>query len=93
MKELKVYTAPTPDGKELADYCLKSESDREIARQKRKHSLENALFCDKLAKAYGLAASTHRGWKMAFFYDNKAQLWSKWQKRWLAIADEFKEEA
>ena len=34
MSELKAYIAPTPDGTGLADYYLKSEADKVIARHK-----------------------------------------------------------
>lgn len=69
----------------------KSEADREIRRQKRKRCLNNAWWCLKLSNTYTLSAYTHRGWKVADYYYEKAELYRKWRKRWLEIADKFKE--
>jgi hypothetical protein len=55
MSELKAYIAPTPDGKGLADYYLKSEADKVIAdKDKDIQRLEKLcesyrIDCDNLA--------------------------------------------
>ena len=67
--------------------------EKEIRRHKYKRCCENVWFCKRFVIAYALAASTHRGWKICSFYDDKAELWRKWRKRWLELADKFKEEA
>ena len=43
MSELKAYIAPTPDGTGLADYYLKDEVDKVIARHKYKRCLAMAM--------------------------------------------------
>lgn len=72
--ELKAYIAPTPDGKGLADYYLKSEADREIRKQKRKRCLALAKMCGR-----------------SMIIACRADFYGEWQKRWIAIADKFKE--
>ena len=66
--------------------------EREIRHHKYKRCFDNAWWCLKLSKAYAWSASTHRGWKIAGYYDEKAELYRKWCKRWLKIAEQFKEE-
>lgn len=53
--------------------------------------LDNAWWCRKLSNAYAWSASNLRGWKIAVYYDKKAELYRKWRKRWLALAEKFKE--
>ena len=66
--------------------------EREFRHQKYKRCLNNAWFCQKLSKECALAAYTHRGWTIERHFDKKAELYRKWHKRWLAIAEKFKEE-
>lgn len=52
---------------------------------------DNAWRCRKLSNVYALIAYTHRGWKIAGYYDDKAKLYRKWNTRWLKIAEQFKD--
>lgn len=72
-------------------YVIQSRAENEIRYRKYKRCLDNAWWCRKLRKVYALSASTHRGWKIAKYYDEKSELYCKWQKLWLALADKFKE--
>lgn len=74
---------------ELADTCRFYED--ELRHQKYKRILDNVWWCRKLSREYAWSASTHRGWKIAGYYSDKAELFRKWHKRWLKIADKFKE--
>ena len=65
--------------------------EEKFRNQKYKRCLDNAWWCRKLINVYALSAYTHRGWKIAGYYNEKAELYRKWHKRWLAIADKFKE--
>lgn len=65
--------------------------EKEIRHHKYKRCLDNAWWCKKLSNVYALNASTHRGWKIAGYYDEKAELYRKWRKRWLELAEKFKE--
>jgi len=87
MSKLKAYIAPTPDGKGLADYYLKSEADRETARQKRKRCLALAKWCDERIFRVERDYSFWRYGK-----DYAINFYKKWRDRWLAIADKLKEE-
>lgn len=58
---------------------------------KYKRCLNNAWWCRKSSNAYAWNASNHRGWKIAEYYDKKAELYRKWHKRWLELAQKFKE--
>lgn len=62
----------------------------ELNWNKHKRCLDNAWWCKKLSNVYALNASTHRGWKIAGYYDDKAELYRKWNTRWLKIAEKFK---
>ncbi len=70
------------------DGYLKSEADK---YHKYNRCLDKAWWCRKLGLVYAISASTHRGWKIARYYDQKAELYRKWRKRWLEIAEKFKE--
>lgn len=85
MSELKalhafdVYEAYTKTGDDdAAQVYLKSEADKVIARHKHKRCLANANVCAE--KLYRQNLTTY-GYE---FY-------CKWLKRWLAIAEKFKE--
>lgn len=65
--------------------------EKEIRHQKYKRCLDNAWWSRKLSNVYTLIAYTHRGWKIARYYDEKAELYRKWNKRWLKIAEQFKD--
>ena len=64
--------------------------EKEIRHQKYTRCLNNAWFCQKLSKECALVAYTHRGWTIDRHFDNKAELYRKWHRRWLAIAEKFK---
>lgn len=68
-----------------------AEKDKELRHQKHKRCLAMAMWCKKLSHVYALSAYTHRGWKIARYYDEKAELYRKWHKRWLELAEKFKE--
>ena len=65
---------------ELAQIYLKSEADRYIAHQKYKRCLAMAGYCRLRARWFGDNA----------FY--KKEQWAlQWHKRWLGLAEKFKE--
>lgn len=76
MMTYDVVMTPSDDG----HWVLKSEADREIRRQKHKRCLRNAEGCKNKAWFYGDV------------HDRNAALtmW-KWSKRWLELAEQFKE--
>ena len=82
MSELKAYIAPTPDGTGLADYYLKSEVDKVIARHKYKRCMAMAWWCGSRAYIHEHGSE----------YDEDLVAWfGKWNKRWLELAEKFKE--
>ncbi len=72
-------------------YVIQARAEKEARRHNYKRCMDNAWWCRKLSNVYALIASTHRGWKIARYYDDKAELYRKWHKRWLKIADQLKE--
>ena len=85
MSELKavrafdVYEAYTKTGDDdAAQVYLKSEADNVIARHKYKRILAMAKLCH---------------WKMGVFIykKEKNEFYFRWHKRWLKIAEQFKE--
>ena len=64
---------------------------KKLRHSKYKRCLDNAWLCRKLSNAYALSAYTHRGWKIARYYDEKAEFYRKWRKRWQELAEKFKE--
>lgn len=70
---------------------IKDEQLAATRHSKYKLCLDNAWCCKKLSHVYALSAYTHRGWKIARYYDEKAELYRKWRKRWLKIAEQFKD--
>ena len=79
MSELKTYIASRTDGIGLTDYYLKSEADKVSARHKYKRCLAMAMWC---SAELGMLVST---------WEFKIKHYKKWQKRWLKIAEKFKE--
>ena len=85
MSELKVILA-TPhlkmknacDG--AIEVCLKSEADKVIARHKYKRCLAMAWWC---SAELGMLVST---------WEFKIKHYKKWYKRWLELAEKFKED-
>ena len=76
-----------------ANACKEIERDnKQIRHSKHKRCLDNAWWCRKSNKAYAWSASNLRGWKIAVYYDKKAELYRKWHKRWRELAEKFKEE-
>ena len=69
---------------------LRDSMEQALCHQKYKRCLDNAWWCRKVSNAYAWSASTHRGWKIARYYDEKAELYRKWHPRWLKIAEKFK---
>ena len=84
MSELKAYIAPTPDGTGLADYYLKSEADKVIAHHKYKRCLGIAAVCFEKSYSTTLVKYDKESGYRLNFYD-----W--WGKRWLELAEKFKE--
>ena len=81
MSELKAYTYDDMlDGNADVDveYYPKSEADKVIARNKYKRCLAMAKLCH---------------WKMGVFIykEEKNEFYYRWHKRWLAIAEKFKD--
>ena len=86
MSELKAYIGPHPTDHTLTEYYLKSESDKVIAEkdkelrhQKYKRCLAMAWWC---SAELGMLVST---------WESKIKHYKKWQKRWLELAEKFKE--
>ena len=90
MSELKAIDMIVNDDYKTKVY-FKSEADKVIAHQKYKRCLDNAWQCKKLIYVYTVNACNHRGWNIERYYDKKAELYRKWHKRWLKIAEKFKE--
>ena len=63
---------------------------KDVERQKYKRCLDNAWWCRNSSNAYAWSASNLRGWKIAVYYDKKAELYRKWHKRWMKLAEKFK---
>lgn len=70
---------------------IKDEQLAAARHHKYTRCLDNAWWCRKLRNVYALIAYTHRGWKIAGYYDDKAELYRKWSERWLNIAERLKE--
>lgn len=75
--ETMVLDEARPQDMPYAVY-LKREADKVIARQKKKRCLAMAKLCH---------------WKMGVFIykEEKNEFYYRWHKRWLAIAEKFKE--
>lgn len=71
----------------------KSEADKVIARHKYKRCLAMARWC-RLHDEFTQLESERLGLpRRAIFmeYRRKAMWWNKWHKRWLELAEKFKE--
>lgn len=64
---------------------------KDVEHHKYKRCLDNAWWCRKFRNVYALIAYTHRGWKIAGYYDDKAELYRKWSNRWMNLAKKFKD--
>ena len=82
MKTYDSIMTPSDDG----HWVLKSEAYREIRHQKYKRCLDMVAYCD-LKMSYWAIREIHEG------DTSKFDLYSKWQERWLELAERFKEEA
>ena len=96
MSELKAYIGPAPDEKGLADYYLKSEADKVIAHNKYKRCLAMARWCRESLRLMRTYEVTEDFWNLepgqdAEYFCKKGDFYSKWRKRWLELADKFKE--
>lgn len=78
---------------ESPDGCFydADEADREIRRQKRKRCLAMADkcvdLCHKAKDLYRWAEDEN----LEYHYNRKIEFFARWHKRWLAIAEKFKE--
>ena len=83
---------PNTDGNVYPVPCLvylKDEADKVIAHHKYKRCLAmadmcNAKYDEEDAKVNGCGAS----WE---YISKEMKFWERWQKRWLKLADKFKE--
>jgi hypothetical protein len=98
MSELKVYVKPIKTnmfGKMIIgqSYYLKSEADKVIAHNKYKRCLVMARWCRihgefTQSESESLGISQHA---VFLEYRRKAMWGNKWRKRWLELAEKFKE--
>ena len=83
MSELKAFNMPRYAGEfTMHEVYLKSEADKVIAHQKFKRCLAVARRCHGeslwwYSKGYG--------------FEKYDKFWEKWEKRWLKLADKFKD--
>lgn len=80
--------------KNAADNAVMAKQRAEALKRERHHKykrcLDNAWWCRNSSNAYAWSASNLRGWKIAVYYDKKAELYRKWHKRWLELSEKFK---
>lgn len=88
MSELKAYIGPAPDEKGLADYYLKSEADKVIARHKYKRCLAMAEWCNSEMWRETFACFRPRNTKEVWRYEHK--YWAKWRKIWFKLYKKLK---
>ena len=79
MRSYDVEMVPTDNG----PWCLKSEVDAYIRHHKYKRCLAMARLCRARYNEWAAYYPTTTTRKMRFLY--------KWEKRWLKIAEKFKE--
>jgi hypothetical protein len=101
MSELKVILAtPHPKMKNACDGAIEvylkdeadkviAEKDKELSRQKYKRCLDKAEMCQAMydkedTKVNGRGAS----WD---YISPEMKYWERWQRRWLELAERFKE--
>ena len=92
----KVIAELEADYKEACDRLqtanlIKDEQLAATRHHKYKRCLDNAWWCRKLINIYAMNAYNHRGWKIEGYFDKKEELYHRWYKRWLELADKFKE--
>ena len=61
---------------------------KKMVHHKYRRCLDNAWWCRRSSNAYAWSASNLRGWKIAVYYDKKAELYRRWCKIWLELAKE-----
>ena len=69
-------------------YVMQARAEKEARHHKHKRCLDNAWWCRRSSNAYAWSASNLRGWKIAVYYDKKAELYRRWCKIWLELAAE-----
>ena len=103
MSELKSYKMVDEDYCDNAlcviasDVYLKSEADEVIRRQKYKRCLAMAEQCKESLRQMRLYEVTDEYWNLepghdAEYFSKKGDFYSTWRKRWLKIAEQFKED-
>lgn len=80
MSELKAYIGPHPTDHTLTEYYLKSKADKLIAYHKYKRCLKNREICVMRCDI-----------EFARQYPTRASFWMKWERKWLELAEQFKE--
>ena len=103
MSELKAIHAYTFDEVEVIsnrsngdDYYLKSEADEVILHQKHKRCLAMAEQCKESLRLMRTYEVTDNYWNLEFGHDaeyfcKRGDFYKKWRKRWLELAEQFKE--
>ena len=91
MIELKVHTPKelVMQGKHNEPIYLKSEADKVFAHNKFKRCLDKAALCkseEKRLDAIVPLFDTDRE-----YWEFSSDYWNKWHKRWLELAEKFKE--
>ena len=91
-KELKTYDLPVDHGDFTSTvelFYLKSEADKVIVRNKYKRCLAMAEMCDARHDEEDTKVNGHgASWE---YQSKEMKYWERWHKRWLAIAEKFKE--
>ena len=100
MSELKPYIGPHPIDHTLTEYYLKSEADRYIAELQSANQLEidewyNKLMRQKYKRCLAMARLCHERslwwYSKGYGFEKYDKFWEKWEKRWLELAEKFKE--
>ena len=100
MSELKPYIGPHPIDHTLTEYYLKSEADKVITKLKEKLVEQTTLRVwaeiqlrhNKYKRCLAMAwwCSAELG-MLVSTWESKIKHYKKWQKRWLELAEKFKE--
>ena len=93
MSELKTYGMNDPEvGDEYEMYKV-SDVDDVIANHKYKRCLTMAMWCESKSKIYNefVADANEYMPSYATRFRKKAELYQKWHKRWMELAEKFKE--
>ena len=77
---------------EMRPYYLKSEADKVIAHQKFKRCLAMAMNCltEKAHWHYRYNDFGDKGYTREYKW-HKVEFWCRWGRRWLELAEKFKE--